>query len=128
MASLQAISRFHIASKVPSNGLISYKELAPKAGVDEPMLRRLLRHAMTLRIFREPRPGMVAHTQASKLLARSDVNSFMAYHPEIGWPTAAKVRETCVDGAGQANRNGTTNPCPVLDSGCLGKVAQLGGA
>ncbi|KAH8754352.1 putative Sterigmatocystin 8-O-methyltransferase [Diaporthe sp. PMI_573] len=55
------------------------------------MLRRLLRHAMTLRIFREPRPGMVAHTQASKLLARSDVNSFMAFHPEIGWPTAAKT-------------------------------------
>lgn len=76
--------------------MISYKELAPKAGVDESMLRRLLRHAMTLRIFREPQPGMVAHTQASKLLSRSDVNSFMAYHPEIGWPTATKVRERLV--------------------------------
>jgi hypothetical protein len=37
-------------------------------GVDEVNIRRLIRHAMTNRIFRESRDGYVAHTAISRVL------------------------------------------------------------
>lgn len=53
---------------MPLQGDISYTDIASAAGVDEKDLRRLLRHAMTNRIFREPRDGYVSHTAASRVL------------------------------------------------------------
>lgn len=36
-------------------------------------LRRLTRHAMTNRIFKEVSPGVIAHTAASKVLAEDGI-------------------------------------------------------
>lgn len=68
--SLRAIYHFHIAKAVPFEGDISYAELSKKTNVDPINLRRLVRHAMTNFIFREPRAGYVAHTSSSRLLAQ----------------------------------------------------------
>lgn len=53
---------------MPLDGDISYTELASAVGVDETNIRRVVRHAMTNRLFREPRDGYVAHTAASRVL------------------------------------------------------------
>lgn len=53
---------------VPIEGDVSYTEIAEKTGLDETNAKRLIRHAMTNRIFQEPRPGYVAHTAASRIL------------------------------------------------------------
>jgi len=53
---------------VPLNGDVSYADIAKSAGADEVNIRRLIRHAITNRIFREPREGYVAHTAASRVL------------------------------------------------------------
>jgi hypothetical protein len=53
---------------VPVDGDISYAELASAVGVDETNIRRVVRHAMTNRIFRESRDGYVAHTAVSRVL------------------------------------------------------------
>ncbi|KAI9924704.1 hypothetical protein ASPWEDRAFT_172332 [Aspergillus wentii DTO 134E9] len=70
-ASLQAISRWSIASKVPRDGDISYTELAKQCGgISELDVRRILRYAMVYhRLFCEPRKGFVAHSLASLQLS-----------------------------------------------------------
>ncbi|CZR64269.1 related to sterigmatocystin 7-O-methyltransferase precursor [Phialocephala subalpina] len=67
--SLRAIYHFDIAKAVPLSGDISHSDLAKITKVDPTNLRRLIRHAITNFIFREPRPGYVAHTSSSRLLA-----------------------------------------------------------
>lgn len=68
--SIHAIQRFRIAQHVPMDGSISFLHLAQACNVSEPLLRRILRHAMVHhRIFAEPAVGFVAHTAASRLLA-----------------------------------------------------------
>ncbi|ROV87601.1 hypothetical protein VSDG_09604 [Cytospora chrysosperma] len=63
-----AITTFDIASMVPSNGKISFGDISKQTPMTEEVTTRLLRHAMTMRIFQEPDPGMVAHTAASKMV------------------------------------------------------------
>jgi hypothetical protein len=53
---------------VPVDGEASYAEISKATGLDENNLKRLVRHAMTNHIFKEPREGFVAHTAASRLL------------------------------------------------------------
>ncbi|KAL6721260.1 hypothetical protein ACLMJK_000362 [Lecanora helva] len=67
--SLQAITRFDIAKAFPIDEEATFAQIAKTCGLDESVLKRLLRHAMTKRVFREPHKGVVAHTAASKLLA-----------------------------------------------------------
>ncbi|KAL2349851.1 O-methyltransferase [Cryomyces antarcticus] len=66
--SLQAVYQFNIAKAVPIGGEASYTEISKAVGVDEINVRRLVRHAMTNRIFRESRDGYVAHTAVSRIL------------------------------------------------------------
>ncbi|PYH84529.1 O-methyltransferas-like protein [Aspergillus uvarum CBS 121591] len=67
--SLQAIYIFDIARHVPVHGVISFKELAEKYGLDAANLRRTLQFAMAYHhVFREPRKGFVGHTAASRRL------------------------------------------------------------
>lgn len=92
MVSFQAIARFRIAEKVPTNGgQISFADIAKKTGVSERMIQRLLRHAMTMRVFREPQEGFVAHTKASKALTNPDTAHWLASGSEDMWPAALKV-------------------------------------
>lgn len=53
---------------MPSNGDISYTELADLTGVDEVLLRRMARVAMMNRIFIETTEGRVRHSAASRIL------------------------------------------------------------
>lgn len=89
--SLQAISRLDIARLVPSGGQTTFAEIAKKTGLGEQAIRQLLRHAMTMRVFREPEPGAVAHTQASKALMDPVANDWVGCGTEEMWPAATKV-------------------------------------
>ncbi|KAK6373984.1 uncharacterized protein PV06_02840 [Exophiala oligosperma] len=60
-----SIYHFKIASLLPVQDTRGFSDIAEDAGVDEGLLRRILREAMTNRIFCEPRVGFVAHTAAS---------------------------------------------------------------
>lgn len=46
---------------------------------------------MTMRVFHEPEPGIVAHTQASKVLMDPVANDWMGCGTEEMWPAATKV-------------------------------------
>lgn len=62
---LQALEEFAIFDSVPTEGDISYFELASKVGLAEEQLRRILRHAFTRNVFVESRPGHIAHNSIS---------------------------------------------------------------
>ncbi|KAK6844446.1 hypothetical protein PG995_014556 [Apiospora arundinis] len=90
---LQAIAEFSIADKVPPNGQVSFGEIASQTPLTEQMTARLLRHAMTMRVFREPVPGMVAHTAASKTLYHTAANYWLEAGTKEMWPAAVKMVE-----------------------------------
>ncbi|CAG8949343.1 hypothetical protein HYFRA_00004969 [Hymenoscyphus fraxineus] len=69
LASLHIIHDFEIAKHVPAEGTITINELASACGIPQVHLRRILRHAMTNRIFTEPVPGAISHTLISSRLA-----------------------------------------------------------
>ncbi|KAI1410075.1 S-adenosyl-L-methionine-dependent methyltransferase [Hypoxylon sp. FL1857] len=68
LISQHAILRFRLAEAFPIGGETTFAELAATTGLNETHVRKLLRHAMTQHIFHEPRPGVVAHTAASRVL------------------------------------------------------------
>ncbi|KAL3472043.1 S-adenosyl-L-methionine-dependent methyltransferase [Aspergillus californicus] len=94
MSSLRWIYHFNIAAAIPLDRAVSYTDVAATTGVNEDHLKRMLRHAMTNRLFREPETGLVAHTAASSLLVRSTaLNDWVGYTTEETYPSSAKLVE-----------------------------------
>ncbi|KAI1371715.1 S-adenosyl-L-methionine-dependent methyltransferase [Hypoxylon crocopeplum] len=90
---LGAIAEFKIADLVPLNGRVSFGEIASKTPMTERMTARILRHAITMRVFHEPEPGMVAHTSASKVFSHSPANDWLQSGTREMWPAATKMIE-----------------------------------
>lgn len=78
---------------MPLHAEINYSDLAQKLTLDATNLRCLVRHAMTNHIFREPRPGYVAHTSSSRLLAcDAQIAAWVGFFSEDLWlPIASTV-------------------------------------
>jgi hypothetical protein len=64
---LDVMNQFNFWDAVPLNGSATYAEISSKTGLTESMVRRILRHAMTLHIFTETEHGSgdVIHTSNS---------------------------------------------------------------
>jgi len=90
---------FHVAEAVPLDGSITYEDLTAKVselngGLHIPVLnlRRLIRHAMTNRIFYEPSKGRVAHTRTSRLLLEDiPLNNWVGFMCNDLWLPIANV-------------------------------------
>ncbi|KAK4172414.1 6-hydroxytryprostatin B O-methyltransferase [Triangularia setosa] len=104
---MQAIARYGIANIVPPGGQSSFKEIGKQSGLGEQMVRRLLRHAMTMRIFCEPEPGVVAHTQASRMLASPQMRAWMTIGTGEMWPAATKLLDALEKWPGSQEPNET---------------------
>ncbi|KAJ5958637.1 S-adenosyl-L-methionine-dependent methyltransferase [Penicillium vulpinum] len=66
----QFIFDFDIAQHVPLTGDVSYDDLSKTVNVGTSVLRQVLRAGMPYHMFYEPRPGHVAHTATTKVMAR----------------------------------------------------------
>ncbi|KAI0173479.1 sterigmatocystin 8-O-methyltransferase [Hypoxylon sp. FL1284] len=91
LVSMDAVCRFNIVDMIPPGGQISYEEISKKSGLNEVLVKRLVRHAMTLRVLREPEPGMVAHTKISKFMTIPYINAWVSLGAREGWPAATKM-------------------------------------
>ena len=93
LISLQAICRFGIATSfADGREEASYEEISRACGLGEPEVRRILRHAMANRIFRESEEGVVTHTAASKMLAVNCLmRDWVGMMTEELWPAATRV-------------------------------------
>ncbi|CCC04939.1 hypothetical protein SMACR_04306 [Sordaria macrospora] len=91
---LQVITHYDIAKLFPATETIALSELQSKTSLDPINLARVLRLAMTKGIFREPTPGVIAHTAASRVLAEDgDLHAWVAFNGEDIFPAAAHVLE-----------------------------------
>ncbi|KAK6957512.1 hypothetical protein Daesc_000299 [Daldinia eschscholtzii] len=98
LVSIDAICRYHIADMIPPGGQISFEDIAEKTGLDKGFVRRLLRHAMSLRILREPESGMVAHTKISKFLTIPYINAWVNFETKDTWPATTRGFSLANDG------------------------------
>ncbi|KAJ5641284.1 hypothetical protein N7490_005284 [Penicillium lividum] len=95
LAALHVIVDFNIPQLVPLHGEVSYAEIASKVGIPEYRVHRILRHAMTSRIFREPRPGYVAHTGPSAAFLRNPVlGDWVSFNLDEVWKADTQLVET----------------------------------
>lgn len=102
MIALQAIYRFSIAKSFPVDKDATYEEISKVCGLDEAVVRRIVRYAMTKYIFKESRPGFVAHTASSKVLAEMPIlNDWVGMVCEEMWPAASRVSLRTLSLAGE---------------------------
>ncbi|CAG9983505.1 unnamed protein product [Clonostachys byssicola] len=107
MVGIDAISRYNIAGMVPHGGQISFAEISERTGMDKGLVRRLMRHAMSMRIFREPEPEMVAHTKISKYLSIPYINAWASFEGRDTWPAATRVMDAVEKWPGSEEPNQT---------------------
>jgi hypothetical protein len=89
---LQAIYRYNVASAIQVDEEITFSELSTAVGLNMVDLKRIMRLAMTRRIFQEPRPGVVSHTAASRLLREDPrAQAFAGIVTEERFQASAKV-------------------------------------
>ncbi|KAI0976132.1 sterigmatocystin 8-O-methyltransferase [Xylaria arbuscula] len=93
VVSIDSIVRFKILDLIPSGSQVSFEEIAEKTKLDKGLVRRLLRHAITLRILREPEPEFVAHTKISKFLAIPYISAWVTFESHDTWPAIPRVGE-----------------------------------
>ncbi|KAL7626863.1 hypothetical protein AAE478_003637 [Parahypoxylon ruwenzoriense] len=74
-AALNILNYFDFWSAVPLEGSASYADIAQRVSLPEDVVKRVLQHAVTLRIFSETEPGKLSsriqHNSRSAALARS---------------------------------------------------------
>jgi len=89
---IQAIEKFNIALSFPVGGEASFSEIAKTSGISEDDTKRVIRQAMTQHIFKEPRPGYVAHTAISKQIAEDPLmRDWIAFMCNEEWRAAPRV-------------------------------------
>lgn len=105
---MQAISRLKIASTFPIHEESSFAQISTVCGLNEPDVRRILRHAMTKHIFKEPRKGIVAHTAASRLLAEDpQILDWVATSTNELWQAASQTVNAMIKYPGSQEPNQT---------------------
>ncbi|KAH7304182.1 S-adenosyl-L-methionine-dependent methyltransferase [Stachybotrys elegans] len=93
VVSIDSIVRFKILDMIPSGGQVSFDEIADKTNLDKRLIRRLLRHAITMRILAEPEPDMVSHTKTSKFLAIPYISAWATFESHDTWPAIPRIGE-----------------------------------
>ena len=78
---------------MPLDGQISYAELSECCGLAEADTRRVVRAAMSLRIFEEDGTGGVQHNAASAILATRPAHDALGFFTEEYTPGALKLSE-----------------------------------
>ena len=94
MTSLHAINHFSLAKLVPLDTAISFTDLATQVPLHEHDIRRIIRYAIAHhRVFCEPKPGFVAHSAASQVLAENaSIRDALGMLFDESWPAFSKVR------------------------------------
>ncbi|KAK1759952.1 S-adenosyl-L-methionine-dependent methyltransferase [Echria macrotheca] len=92
LCSLHALYRFNIPAKLAVGEEIEVAEMARRCGADEDAMTRLLHHAATNYLLQRPRPGYVAHSAVSAMMATVPaLHDFVGNACEDMWPSAPRV-------------------------------------
>lgn len=88
----QAITRFGLARGLPPGDETTFAKMAEASGQAESSIRKIVRAGIAQRIFEEPRPGVIKHSAASRLLAENPaIHDYVATVSDELWPAAAQT-------------------------------------
>lgn len=106
LTGVHTIYRYGIISKIPLDGEASFEEISKACGLNEDDTRRMLRHAISHRILREPRKGIVAHSPASKVLADMPLlHQFIGHVCDDMWPASSHAVPAMIKWPGSQEPN-----------------------
>lgn len=94
---MDIINQFDFFSAVPLGGSASYGEIASKTNLPESIVRRVIRHAITMRLFEEKPPGSgsITHTSTTAFMARYPIwRSWVGHNFEDVRPGTVYVPES----------------------------------
>ncbi|KAF2113610.1 hypothetical protein BDV96DRAFT_601098 [Lophiotrema nucula] len=107
-SSVQAVEAFGIAKSFPPGETSTFEAIARACSLSESDVRRILRHAMAQYIFREPSPGAVEHTAASKALAEIPaLASCVGFLANEMWPASTRLSDALRKWPGSEEPNET---------------------
>ncbi|KAK3081043.1 hypothetical protein LTS18_010777 [Coniosporium uncinatum] len=107
-AVMRVLYTFKIPQAVPLTGSISFDDLSAKVGIEVSRLRRILRYAYSLRIFQEPEPEHVSHTQLSCELATAQPSIDMLGHMvDEEYPTGLNLAQALSRWPGESGPTNT---------------------
>ncbi|KAK0656883.1 putative O-methyltransferase [Cercophora newfieldiana] len=92
--SLGVIVKFNLANSFPANTTTTFAQMAAFSNLPESTIQRIVRHAITNRVFAEPTKGTIAHTSMSRAVA-----SFPHFADTIDlfrdtlWPSAPRLAD-----------------------------------
>lgn len=89
---MRALSDLGLAQHVPEEGII-FAKLSQKVGVHEQALAKIMRTAICQGVYHEPEPGLVKHTEVSKLFALPGIQSLCRFTIETVLPSMEKLVE-----------------------------------
>ncbi|ETS77607.1 hypothetical protein PFICI_09669 [Pestalotiopsis fici W106-1] len=107
MVSLHAISHFGIAGLVPVGGQTTVKSISESIGLGEDIVRRILQHAISMRIFSQPEPSVIAHTKVLRFLVAQENRDWLRLQAEEMWPPAVKMLDALRKWPGSEEPNET---------------------
>ncbi|KAF2111944.1 O-methyltransferase-domain-containing protein [Lophiotrema nucula] len=108
LVSLHAITRFGLAKTFPADATSTPEEIAKKSGMHPDDTKQMLNHALTLGLFQQPKPGVIAHTASTQAIINvphmselidSCLDSFWIASPHVvdameKWPGSQEPTET----------------------------------
>ncbi|KUI73939.1 Sterigmatocystin 8-O-methyltransferase [Cytospora mali] len=92
-AIFNVLYRYRIAQHVPVDGAVTFDVLAARCGLDESDVRRIVRAAISLRIFEEDDQGFVTHNAISRALTATLTHDGLGFFTEEYMPAALKLPE-----------------------------------
>jgi hypothetical protein len=91
---------------IPAGGNITFDEISERTGLAKYEVRRLVRHAVTMRIFEEVELEVITHSKMSKFLTIPYINGWVEFEARDTWPANTRVSAQgyCIDlGCVQSN-------------------------
>ena len=76
---------------IPTGGKITFDEISEKTGLAKYAVRRLVRHAITMRIFDEPEHEVITHSKISKFLTIPYITGWVEFEGRDTWPANTRV-------------------------------------
>lgn len=89
---MRALYQYKIPNAFPVAQEATFAEIASKTNCSEKIVGRILRYAITNRIFKEVRKGVVAHTATSKALVEDEkFRDYVGMRCEEMWQAEVNV-------------------------------------
>ncbi|OCL08126.1 S-adenosyl-L-methionine-dependent methyltransferase [Glonium stellatum] len=108
LTSLHAVAKFNMASKFSAQETTTIPELASACGIDKKDCERLIRHALTNRIFTESSKGVIAHSAMTQAIANVPLlREWIEETCENMWSSAPRIVSAMAKWPGSEEPNET---------------------